>query len=157
MLAVASGAIIVGFHISPTQKAQRLADDEKVEIRNYDIIYDCINDIKMAMEGMLTPDIIEEITGNVEVRALFKNSKVGSIAGCYVLNGRIMRNDKIKVLRDGLPIHTGTLQSLKREKDDVREVETGFECGVLVRDFGDIKVNDIIQAFKMVEIKRKLK
>lgn len=157
MLAVASGAIIVGFHISATPKAQKLADDEKVEIRNYDIIYDCISDIKNAMEGLLTPDVVEEITGNVEVRALFKNSKVGNIAGCYVLDGRITRNDKVKVLRDGLVIHTGTLQSLKREKDDVKEVETSFECGVLVRDFNDIKVNDIIQPYKLVEVKRKLK
>lgn len=157
MLAVASGAIIVGFHNSVIPKAQKLADDENVEIRHYEIIYDCIADIKNAMEGLLTPDLVEEITGNVEVRALFKNSKVGNIAGCYVLDGKISRNDKIKVLRDGLIVHTGSLQSLKREKDDVKEVDTSYECGILVKDFNDIRINDIIQAYKLTEVKRKLK
>jgi|GEM_PF-156135 len=157
MLAVASGAIIVGFHNTATPKAQKLADDEGVEIRYYDIIYDCINDLKNAMEGLLAPDLVEETIGNVEVRALFKNSKIGNIAGCYVLNGKIHRNDKVKVLRDGLLIHTGSLMSLKREKEDVKEVDSGFECGVLVKDFSDIKVNDIIQPFRINEVKRKLK
>ncbi len=157
MLARASGAIIVGFHISPTPKAKRLAADEEVEIREYEIIYDCINDIQLALEGMLRPEISEVITGTVEIRAVFKISKSGNIAGCYVLSGKIHRNDKIKILRDGLPIHTGGIKSLKREKDDVKDVGERFECGIMIEGFNDIEVGDIIECYKTVETKRTIK
>lgn len=157
MLARASGAIIVGFHISPTPKAKRLAMDEDVEIREYEIIYDCINEIQMALEGMLRPEISEVVTATVEVRQVFKISKTGNIAGCYVLTGKIHRNDKVKLLRDGLPVFNGGIKSLKREKDDARDVSEKFECGIMLDGFNDIEVGDIIECFKTVETKRTIK
>jgi translation initiation factor IF-2 len=156
-LAKASGAIVVAFHTNPTPKARRLADDEEVEIRQYEIIYDCINDIQLALEGMLRPVISEVVTGTVEVRQVFKISKIGSIAGCYVTNGKVNRNDKIKVLRDGFSIFTGGLKSLKREKDDAKDVNEGFECGILIDGFNDIAPGDIIECYKITETKRTLK
>lgn len=157
MLARASGAIIVGFHTAPSQKAKRLADDEDVEIREYEIIYDCINDIQMAVEGMLRPVLSQEVTGTVEIRALYKISKIGTIAGCYVLNGKVNRNDKIKVLRDGLEIYSGSIKQLKREKDDAKTVNESYECGILLDGFNDINVGDIIECYKTVETKRTIK
>ncbi len=156
MLAAASDAIIVGFQVNISPQARKTAENESVDVRLYSIIYDCINEVQLALEGLLTPDIKEEITGTVEVRAVFKISKLGTIAGCYVQNGRITRNDKVRVLRDGFEIYKGTLDSLKRVKDDVREVETGFECGMAVHGFNDIEEGDIIEAYKTVEVKRKL-
>ena len=156
MLASASDAIIVGFQVNVPPAARKLGESESVEIRLYSIIYDCINEVQLALEGMLTPDIKEEITSTVEVRAIFKISRLGTIAGCYVQNGKITRNDRIRVLRDGFEIYKGTLASLKRVKDDVREVETGFECGIGVQGFNDLEVGDIIESYKTIEVKRKL-
>jgi translation initiation factor IF-2 len=156
MLASASDAVIVGFQINVPPAARKLAEAENVDVRLYSIIYDCINEVQLALEGMLTPDIKEEITSTVEVRAIFKISKLGTIAGCYVQNGKITRNDKVRVLRDGFEIYKGTLASLKRNKDDVREVDSGYECGIGVNGFNDLEVGDIIEGYKTVEVKRKL-
>ena len=156
MLAAASGAVIVGFHVSPTAKARKTAEAEKVDIRLYSIIYDCINEIRLALEGLLTPDTEEEITSTVEIRRIFKISKTGVIGGCHVMSGKITRNDRVKVLRDGLPVYNGTLHSLKREKDDVKEVDAGYECGIMLEGFQDIQVGDVIEGYKIVEIKRTL-
>lgn len=156
MLASASGAVIIGFNQKPTAKARVLAENEEVDIRNYAIIYDCINEIQMALEGMLTPDIKEETLGQVEIRKVFKISKIGSIAGCYVLEGKITRNDMVRVLRDGLEVYDGKISNLKREKDDVKEVKAGFECGIQLEGYNDIKEGDIIEGYKKVEVKRKL-
>lgn len=140
----------------PTLKARQLAEKEEIEIRTYSIIYDAINDVKAAMEGMLAPQYEEKITCNVEVREVFKISKVGTVAGCYVLDGKITRQTKVRVIRDGVVVYTGNLSSLKRFKDDVKEVSAGFECGLTIENFNDIKVGDIIEGFEMVEIKQKL-
>ncbi len=157
ILAAASEAVIIGFNVSVDANARKLADAEKVDIRLYNIIYDCINEIFLALEGLLTPEYQEETTAIVEVRQLFKISRMGTIAGCYVVNGKISKNDKVKVLRDGLILHTGNISSLKREKDDAREVDTGYECGIMVSNFNSLEIGDIIEAFKINEIKRKLK
>ena len=156
ILAAASAAVIIGFRVRPNLNARRLAEKEKVDIRTYTIIYDAIGDIRKALEGMLTPEKKEEIVGTVEVREIFKVPKVGNIAGCYVLDGKIIRNNKVRLLRDGIQIFEGGIASLKRFKDDVREVEAGFECGIGLENFNDIKVGDTIEAFKIVESKRKL-
>ena len=156
MLASASDAIIVGFQVNVPPATRKLAESESVEIRLYSIIYDCINEVQLALEGMLTPDIKEEITSTVEIRAIFKISRLGTIAGCYVQNGKITRNDKVRVLRDGFEIYKGTLTSLKRVKDDVREVDTGYECGIGIQGFNDLEVGDIIESYKTIEVKRKL-
>lgn len=156
LLASASDAIIIGFQVRPTLKARQLAEKEEIEIRTYSIIYDAINDVKAAMEGMLAPQYEEKITCNVEVREVFKISKVGTVAGCYVLDGKITRQTKVRVIRDGVVVYTGNLSSLKRFKDDVKEVSAGFECGLTIENFNDIKVGDIIEGFEMVEIKQKL-
>jgi translation initiation factor IF-2 len=156
LLATASDAIIIGFHVRPNLKARKLAEREGVDIRLYQIIYDAVNEIRAALEGMLRPEQKEVITGTVEIRDLFKVSRVGTIAGCYVQDGKITRNDKVRLLRDGLEIYSGGISSLRRIKDDVREVEQGYECGVTLDSMNDIKVGDIIEAYKMVEVKRKL-
>jgi translation initiation factor IF-2 len=156
LLATASNAIIMGFHVRPNLKARKLAEKEGVDIRTYQIIYDAVNEIRLALEGMLKPEQKEVITGTVEVRDVFKISKLGVIAGCYVVDGKITRNDRIRLLRDGLEIFAGGISSLRRIKDDVREVEQGFECGVALEGMNDVKVGDVIEAFKMVEVKRKL-
>ncbi|HZK76139.1 MAG TPA: EF-Tu/IF-2/RF-3 family GTPase, partial [Candidatus Kapabacteria bacterium] len=122
----------------------------------YSVIYDCINEVRDALEGLLTPDEKEEVTATVEVRDLFKVPKVGTIAGCYVVDGKIARNNKVRLLRDGVEVFTGGLASLRRFKDDVREVETGYECGIGLENFNDVKAGDVIEAFKIVEVKRKL-
>ena len=154
MLAVASGGVIIGFQSTPSAQARRLADQEAVEIRLYNIIYDCINDVKLALEGMLSPELKEDVTSTVEIRKIFKISRIGVIAGCYVTNGKISRNDKVRVLRDGLPIFTGSIESLKRGKDDVKEVEQGFECGISLEGYNKIEVGDVIEGFRIVEIRR---
>jgi translation initiation factor IF-2 len=156
MLASASDAIIVGFQTNISPAARKLAEGEDVEVRLYSIIYDCINEVQLALEGLLTPDLKEEITAVVEVRAIFKISRLGTIAGCYVQSGKITRNDRVRVLRDGFEIYKGTLTSLKRVKDDVREVDTGYECGIGIQGFNDIEEGDIIESYRTIEIKRTL-
>ena len=156
LLAAASNAIIVGFQVRPSSNSRKLAEKENVEIRLYSIIYDAINEIKDAMEGMLSPEIKEEITCNVEIRETFKISKVGTIAGCMVLDGTITRNTRIRIIRDGVVVYTGELGSLKRFKDDVKEVNKGYECGLNIKNFNDVKVGDIVEGFKEVEVKKTL-
>jgi translation initiation factor IF-2 len=156
MLAAASSAVVVGFHVSPTSQARKSAENEGVDIRLYTIIYDCINEIQMALEGLLSPEIKEEITGTAEIRQVFKISKIGTVAGCYVTSGKINRNDRVRVLRDGFPVYNSTLSALKRFKDDVREVDNNYECGMSINGFNDIQVGDIVEAYKQVEVKRKL-
>ncbi len=156
MLAAASNAVIVGFQVRPSSHARKLAEKEQIEIRLYSIIYDAINDMKDAMEGMLSPEIKENITGSAEVREIFKISKVGTVAGCLVTEGRIYRKSKVRVIRDGIVIYTGDLGSLKRFKDDVKEVIAGQECGLNIDKFNDIKVGDIVEAFDEIEVKQTL-
>ncbi|WP_423148714.1 translation initiation factor IF-2 [Rubrolithibacter danxiaensis] len=156
LLATASDAIIIGFQVRPSQGARKLAEQEQIDIRLYSIIYDAINELKAAMEGMLAPEYEEKITSNVEIREVFKISKVGTIAGCMVLEGKINRNSKIRIIRDGVVVYTGELASLKRYKDDVKEVATGYECGLNIHNFNDIKVGDIVESYEQVEVKRKL-
>ena len=156
LLASASNAIIIGFQVRPSVGARKLAETEQIDIRLYSIIYDAINEIKAAMEGMLAPEFEEKIVCNIEIRDVFNITKVGTIAGCYVLDGKVARNTKVRVIRDGIVVHTGELGSLKRFKDDVKEVSKGFECGLNIKNFNDIKVNDIIEGYEMVEIKAKL-
>lgn len=156
LLATASDAIIIGFNVRPSLEARKLAERENIEIRLYDIIYNIINDIKKAIEGMLEPEIFEEVTATVEVREVFKISKVGTIAGCYVKDGKIHRNNKIRVVREGIVIFKGEIESLKHFKDDVREVEANKECGIKIANFNDVKVGDIIEAYKIVEKQRTL-
>ena len=156
LLASASDAIIVGFQVRPSAGARKLAEQEQIDIRLYSIIYDAINEIKTAMEGMLAPEFEEKIVANVEIRETFKISKVGTIAGCMVLDGKITRNSKIRIVRDGVVIYTGELASLKRFKDDVKEVSKGYECGLNIQNFNNIEVGDIVEAYEQVEVKRKL-
>lgn len=156
MLAVASGAIVIGFQVAPTGQARRIAENESVDIRQYSIIYDCIDEVRRALEGLLTPELKEDVIAVIEVRKVFKISRLGVIAGCQVMNGKIHRNDKVRLMRDGLPVFTGNIDSLKRNKDDVREVDSGYECGIALVGYNDIEVGDIIEGFKVSEIKRKL-
>jgi translation initiation factor IF-2 len=155
-LAIASDAVIVGFQVRPTQNAKKLADQEQIEIRLYSIIYDAINDVKDAIAGMLEPTIEEVITGNIEVRETFKITKVGTVAGCYVTDGIIKRNNKIRVVRDFIVVHEGDILTLKRFKDDVNEVRSGYECGLSIKGFNDLLVGDIIEGFETKEVKRTL-
>ena len=155
-LASASDAIILGFQVRPSVSARKLAEQEQIDIRLYSIIYKAIEEIKAAMEGMLSPDIEEKILGSAEIRETFNISKVGTIAGCYVLDGIIKRSSKIRVIRDGIVVHTGTLGSLKRFKDDVKEVKNNYECGLNIEKYNDIKEGDIIEAYEEVEVARKL-
>lgn len=156
MLAAASNAIVIGFQVRPTLSAKRLAEKEEIDIRIYSIIYDAIEEIKSAMEGMLSPEIKEQITATVEVLQTFHISKVGTIAGCMVREGKIKRNSKIRIIRDGIVIHTGDLAALKRFKDDVKEVASGFECGLSIRSYNDIKEGDFVEAFEEIEVTRTL-
>lgn len=155
LLASASNAIIVAFQVRPSPAARKLAETEQIDIRTYSIIYDAINEVKAAIEGMLAPEYEEKIVCNVEVRQVFRISKVGTIAGCMVLDGKITRNTKVRVIRDGIVIHTGELGSLKRFKDDVKEVNAGYECGLNIEGFNDIEEGDIIEGYENVEVKRK--
>lgn len=156
MLAAASNAIIIGFQVRPSVDARKVAEREEVDIRLYSIIYDAIEELKDAMEGMLSPEIKEEITATLEIRATFKISKVGTIAGCIVKDGKVKRSNKVRLIRDGIVIYTGELASLKREKDDVKEVSSGFECGLNIDKYNDIKEGDIIEAFEEIKVKKTL-
>ncbi|TVP53089.1 MAG: translation initiation factor IF-2 [Mongoliibacter sp.] len=155
LLASASDAIILGFQVRPSTNAKRLAEQEEIEIRHYSIIYDAINQIKDAIEGMLEPEFEEIITGNVQVREVFKISKIGTVAGCYVTDGYVTRKNKIRIIRDGIVIHDGEIDQLKRFKDDVAEVKAGYECGISIKKFNDILVDDTIEGYMMQEIKKK--
>ena len=157
LLASASDAIIIGFNVRPTGNARQIADKEEIDIRNYSIIYDAINDLKDAMEGMLSPVFKEEISGNAEIRETFKISKVGTIAGCMVTDGKIFRNSNIRIIRDGIVVNSGTLSALKRFKDDAKEVAKGYECGIQIRNYNDVKIGDVIEAYSEVEVKKKIK
>jgi translation initiation factor IF-2 len=157
MLASASDAIIIGFNVRPAGNARQLADKEEIDIRNYSIIYDAIDDLKDAMEGMLSPVMKEEITGTAEIRETFKISKVGTIAGCMVTDGKIFRNSRVRIIREGVVVFTGELTALKRFKDDVKEVAKGYDCGIQIKNYNDIEQLDIIEAFQEVEVKKKLK
>jgi len=156
MLASASNAIIIGFNVRPNSNTQALADQEKVEIRKYNIIYEAIEDIKSAMEGLLTPELKEQTLGVAEVRNIFKVPKTGTIAGCYITSGKIRRGTEVQLFRDGVGVYRGKISSLKRFKDDAREVETGFECGIGIENFNDIKVGDLIEAYEIIELAKKL-
>ena len=156
LLAAASNAIIVGFQVRPSTNARRIAENEGIEIRHYSIIYDAINEVKDAIVGMLSPEIKEETTCSIEVMEVFKITKVGTIAGCIVREGTVTRNSKIRVIRDGIVIHTGELESLKRFKDDVKEVKSGFECGLNTKGFNDIQVGDFIEGYELIEVKKTL-
>ena len=156
LLASASEAIIIGFQVRPSLGARKLAEQEQIDIRLYSIIYQAIEEIKAAIEGMLSPDIEERIIGNLEIREVFKITKVGTIAGCMVLDGKINRNTRVRIIRDGIVVYSGRLGSLKRYKDDVKEVQAGYECGLNIENFNDIKVGDIIEGYEEVEVKKKL-
>ncbi|MEO2128075.1 MAG: translation initiation factor IF-2 [Christiangramia sp.] len=157
LLASASDAIIIGFNVRPQGNARQVADKEEIDIRTYSIIYDAINDLKDAMEGMLSPELKEEITGTAEIRETFKISKIGTIAGCMVTSGTIYRSAGVRLIRDGVVVYTGELASLKRFKDDVKEVKKGYDCGMQVKNYNDIRVDDVIEAFREVEVKKTLK
>jgi len=154
MLAATSGAIIVGFNVRPDNAARDSAIRSNVDIRMYRIIYECIDEIEAAMKGLLSPKYKEIIIGHAEVRQVIKVSKVGTIIGAYVLDGKLIRNSQIRVVRDGIVIHEGTLSSLRRFKDDVKEVASGYECGISIEKFNDVKEGDLVEAFVMEQINR---
>ena len=156
MLAAASDAVIIGFQVRPSINARKLAEKEQIDIRLYSVIYNAIEELEKAMEGMLSPDIVEKIVCNIEVRETFKISKVGTIAGCYVLDGKMNRNTKIRLIRDGIVVYSGELATLKRFKDDVKEISAGYECGLSISNFNDLKIGDIIEGFEEVEVKKTL-
>jgi translation initiation factor IF-2 len=155
-LAAASDAYIIGFQVRPSVDAKRLAAQEGVDIRIYSIIYDAIEEIKSAMEGMLSPDIKEEVIGNAEIKEVYHISKVGTIAGAMVKDGKLKRGCKVRVIRDGIVRHTGTLASLKRFKDDAKEVTSGYECGFSIQSYNDLVVGDIVEAFEEIEVQKTL-
>ena len=157
LLAAASDAVIIGFQVRPSLVARKLAEKEGVDIRLYSIIYDAINELKDAMEGMLSPEIKEEITGTLEILETFRITKVGTIAGCIVRDGKVFRNSTVRIIRDGIVVYDGRLGSLKRFKDDAKEVVTGLECGLNIENFNDIKEGDMIEAYTKREVKKKLK
>lgn len=156
LLAAASNAIICGFQVRPSVSARKMAEQEEIDIRLYSVIYDAIEEIKSAMEGLLSPEIKEEVTSTVEVREIFKITKIGTVAGCIVREGKIKRSNKVHIIRDGIVIYTGELESLKRFKEDVKEVGTNFECGLNIKNFNDIKVGDIIESFEETEVRKTL-
>ena len=156
MLAAASNAIIVGFQVRPSSNVRKIAEKEEIDIRLYSIIYDAIEEIKAAMEGMLSPEIKEEVTATIEVREVFKITKVGTVAGCMVKEGKVKRNNKVRLIRDGIVIFSGEIDALKRMKDDVKEVATNYECGISLKNYQDIKINDIIESYEETEVKKSL-
>ena len=145
------------FNVRPAGNARQVADREEIDIRTYSIIYDAINDLKDAMEGMLSPEMREEITGNAEIRETFKISKVGTIAGCMVTSGKIFRNSGVRIIRESVVVYTGELATLKRFKDDVKEVAKGYDCGMQIKNYNDIKIGDVIEAYQEVAVKKTLK
>ena len=155
-LALASKAIVIGFNSRTDAGARKLVETSGVQVRYYSIIYEAVDDVKLALGGMLSPEIRESILGTVEIRNVFKITKVGAVAGCYVTDGIIKRSSSIRLVRDGVVIHTGELDSLKRFKDDVKEVKSGFECGLSLKNFNDINVGDVLEAFEQVEVARTL-
>jgi translation initiation factor IF-2 len=154
MLGSASGGIVLGFNVRPTNTAKQVAEREGVEIRTYDVIYKALEEIEAAMRGMLAPETEERETGTAEVRAIFRVPTVGTVAGCYVTSGEISRNNRVRVVRDGIVIYEGNIASLRRFKDDVRSVRQGFECGVSVENFNDVKEGDALEFFEVVEVPR---
>jgi translation initiation factor IF-2 len=156
MLALASHAIIIGFNVRPDINARKAADNEKVDIRLYRVIYDAIDDIKTAMSGLLEPELREVILGRVEVRKIFKASRLGTIAGCYVIEGKITRDSGVRLIRDGVVVFEGRIDSLKRFKDDVKEVMQGYECGLTLENYQDVHEGDIIEVFTTEQVKREL-
>ena len=156
LLASASDAIVIGFNVRPMGNARSIADKEEIDIRSYSIIYDAINDVKDAMEGMLSPEMKEEITGTAEIRETYKISKVGTVAGCMVMTGKIFRNSGIRIIREGVVIHSGFLSSLKRFKDDAKEVAKGYDCGLQVKNYNEIQEGDTLECFQEVAVKKKL-
>ena len=157
LLASASDAIIIGFQVRPAASARKLAEAEEIDIRMYSVIYKAIEEIKSAMEGMLAPEFEEKITGNAEIREVFKITKVGTVAGCMITDGKVQRDNKVRLIRDGVVVYSGELAALKRFKDDVKEVNRGFECGMQIKNYNDIRIGDIIECYTEVEVKRKLK
>ncbi len=157
LLATASDAIVIGFQVRPMPSAKKLAESEEIEIRLYSVIYQAIEEIKSAMEGLLDPDLEEQITGTAEIRETFKITKVGTIAGCMQIEGKMYRDNKVRLIREGVVVYTGELESLKRFKDDVKEVNKGYECGMQIKNYNDIQIGDLIEGFREVEVKRKLK
>ena len=156
LLASASDAIVIGFNVRPMGNARSIADKEEIDIRTYSIIYDAINDVKDAMEGMLSPEMKEEITGTAEIRETYKISKVGTVAGCMVMTGKIFRNSGIRIIREGVVVHSGLLSSLKRFKDDAKEVAKGYDCGLQVKNYNEIQEGDTLECFQEVAVKKKL-
>jgi translation initiation factor IF-2 len=156
LLAAASNAVVIGFQVRPSMAARKLAEKEQIDIRLYSIIYDAIEELRAAMEGMLSPEIREEIVATLEIIEVFKIDKVGTIAGCIVREGKVKRDSRVRVIRDGIVMYTGELGSLKRFKDDAKEVVSGLECGLNIKNFNDIKTGDFVEAFTEVEIKKKL-
>jgi len=155
-LAVASNAIIIAFNVRAEGGARKLAESNDIEIRYYSIIYDAVDDVKAALTGMLSPDEKENVLGSIEIREIYKVSKIGTIAGCYVTDGLVKRESKVRVLRDNVVIYDGELSSLKRFKDDVKEVKSNFECGLSIKNFNDIKVGDVVEPYEIVKVARKL-
>jgi translation initiation factor IF-2 len=156
LLAEASQAVIIGFHVSPTVKARELAQKENVDVRLYKVIYDVVNDIKLALSGMLEPELNEEIVGTIEIREVFKASKIGTIAGCFVVSGKVTRKSLVRLMRDNQVVHEGKISSLKRFKEDVKEVSSGYECGITFENFNNIAVDDKIEVYQIVETARTL-
>ena len=156
LLAAASNAIIIGFNVRPSSKVQEFAKSENVDIRFYDVIYHALDDIRLAITGMLEPTFVERVLGRIEVRQTFSVPKVGTIAGCYVTEGKVERNAKVRLLRDGVVVFTGVISSLRRVKDDVKEVVAGYECGVGIEGYNDIKIGDFLEPFVMDEVAGKL-
>jgi len=156
LLASASDAIVIGFQVRPSVNARKVAEQEQIQIKLYSIIYDAIEEVKSAMEGMLAPEFEEKIVGNIEVRETFKITKVGTIAGCMVREGKIRRTSKVRLIRDGIVIYSGELGSLKRFKDEAKEVVSGLECGLNIENFNDIKVGDMVEAYEVTELKKTL-
>jgi translation initiation factor IF-2 len=155
-LAAASNAVVVGFHVRPTPEARELAKHEKIDIQLFEIIYDVVESVKKALEGLLEPEQREVIDGTAEVRDTFRVPKVGNVAGCYVTSGTVTRNSKVRVIRDQVVVYTGVVGSLRRFKDDVREVATGFECGIGVANFDDVKVGDVLEMYRIEKVTRTL-
>jgi translation initiation factor IF-2 len=155
-LAIASKAVIIGFNVRADAGARKLAENNAVDIRYYDIIYDAVDELKAAMSGMLTPDKKEEIIGSAEIRQVFKVSKIGAIAGCMVTSGVVRRSARLRLLRENMVVFTGELESLKRFKDDAREVKEGFECGLNIKGYNDISVGDVLEFFEIKEVARTL-